>query len=586
MEPFVSYRSEVWQPLVNRTPAGHVSHRKLKIKKPCPTKGCHYHVVRPSMAAHSLSRVCPGQVGEPVIRASARAEEPVRCDDSAARISASGVRLLLGVHSGPASLDRREGIRSTYMKWQRATSTLVCFLLGKSGVEPTLLQRTEVEAARWRDVIWLTFNASEGARPRLTIAKARVHVHGACAWHVHAMCTPCAPLVLRPDACAICRRRHRGGRRPYACWAWAAPPSWGGRTTTLSSCCPGYSRTCSSWAACGTSATGRWPTSDTTLPPMPSAAGAGRATVATTAPTTYNPLQPRAAACSPLEPLVAPCCRSQPLHSPCTGNYYKYLCEASGAQPPFPFPFGTLQARSSSGSSGSGSSSSSSSIVVVAITSSCPLLLPQPSPSNLQVLSAAVVRHLASSRELLRFVAQSEEVTAATLSAAAAQGEAGAETVATKFDQARPHLSRACCTCYNCYTCYTYYYIYIYYIASTRRKTQRSVSGSRVRSCSGHSTSRASTPPATLTVLHPLTVRHTITVLHPLTRYVDVMSRAPNLACYRRRGLYQYPQPEHVALHYIKKAEGMQFAWRVLHGGEKMQPKECHKITATWGVYI
>jgi len=224
MEPFVSYRSEVWQPLVNRTPAGHVSHRKLKIKKPCPTKGCHYHVVRPSMAAHSLSRVCPGQVGEPVIRASARAEEPVRCDDSAARISASGVRLLLGVHSGPASLDRREGIRSTYMKWQRATSTLVCFLLGKSGVEPTLLQRTEVEAARWRDVIWLTFNASEGARPRLTIAKARVHVHGACAWHVHAMCTPCAPLVLRPDACAICRRRHRGGRRPYACWAWAAPP--------------------------------------------------------------------------------------------------------------------------------------------------------------------------------------------------------------------------------------------------------------------------------------------------------------------------------------------------------------------------
>ena len=219
MEPFVSYRPEVWQPLVNRTPAGHVSHRKLKIKKPCPTKGCHYHVVRPSMAAHSLSRVCPGQVGEPVIRASARAEEPVRCDDSAARISASGVRLLLGVHSGPASLDRREGIRSTYMKWQRATSTLVCFLLGKSGVEPTLLQRTEVEAARWRDVLWLTFNASEGARPRLTIAKARVHVHAMCtprARNVHAMCTPCARHVHRsscgPMRDAIPRRRRRGGR--------------------------------------------------------------------------------------------------------------------------------------------------------------------------------------------------------------------------------------------------------------------------------------------------------------------------------------------------------------------------------------
>ena len=55
------------------------------------------------------------------------------------------------------------------------------------------------------------------------------------------------------------------------------------------------------------------------------------------------------------------------------------------------------------------------------------------------MLSAAVVRHLASSRELRRFVAQSEEVTAATLGAAPAQGEAGAETVATKFDQAECH---------------------------------------------------------------------------------------------------------------------------------------------------
>ena len=73
---------------------------------------------------------------------------------------------------------------------------------------------------------------------------------------------------------------------------------------------------------------------------------------------TYN-LQPHAAPCSPLQALAAPCGCSQPLHSPCTGNYYKYLCEASGAQPPFPFPFGTLQARSSSGGS-SGSSIGSS----------------------------------------------------------------------------------------------------------------------------------------------------------------------------------------------------------------------------------
>ena len=203
IDPFISYQPELWEPLVNRTPAGQVGHRKRKIKKPCPTTGCDYHVVKGS-DEHRLSRVCPGQAGGPIVGAPAHAEEPpVRCDDSAARISASGVRLLFGVHSGPASVDRRDGIRSTWMKWQRGTSTLVCFLLGKSGVEPTLLQRTEEEAARWRDVLWLTFNASEGARPRLTIAKARLRTP--CARAAHALCTPCAPLVPCPDACALCR---------------------------------------------------------------------------------------------------------------------------------------------------------------------------------------------------------------------------------------------------------------------------------------------------------------------------------------------------------------------------------------------
>ena len=48
-----------------------------------------------------------------------------------------------------------------------------------------------------------------------------------------------------------------------------------------------------------------------------------------------------------------------------------------------------------------------------------------------QVLSAAVVRHLARSRELRRFVAQSEEVTAATLGGAQ-------DLQARPFDQARP----------------------------------------------------------------------------------------------------------------------------------------------------
>ena len=373
--PFVSYRPELWEPLVNRTPAGQVGHRKRKIKKPCPTTGCDYHVVKGS-DEHRLSRVCPGQAGGPIVGAPAHAEEPpVRCDDSAARISASGVRLLFGVHSGPASVDRRDGIRSTWMKWQRGTSTLVCFLLGKSGVEPTLLQRTEEEAARWRDVLWLTFNASEGARPRLTIAKARLRTP--CARPVHAM------RLARPVSrrvCALPCRRRRGGRRRCTCWARAAARSWAVRTTTPSSCCPGCTRSCSSSAACATSATARWPTSATTPPPTPSAAGAGRATVCHWR--TCN-LQPLAAACCPLLPPAAPRCPRcpprcpvQPLTAaprPSTGNYYKYLCEATGAQPPFPFPFGTLQVRSGSGGSGSGSGSGSEHTPRVVAIASLPL---------------------------------------------------------------------------------------------------------------------------------------------------------------------------------------------------------------------
>jgi len=92
--------------------------------------------------------------------------------------------------------------------------------------------------------------------------------------------------------------------------------------------------------------------------------------------------------------------------------------------------------------------------------------------------------------------------------------------------------------------------------------------------------------PHTPTMPHTLHVLHPLAMLRALTSYVDVTAHAPNLACYRRRGLYQYPQPEHVALHYIKKAEGMQLAWSLLHEGATLQPKECHRITSTWGIYI
>ena len=90
----------------------------------------------------------------------------------------------------------------------------------------------------------------------------------------------------------------------------------------------------------------------------------------------------------------------------------------------------------------------------------------------------------------------------------------------------------------------------------------------------------------TRTVPRPLTMPHALSVPRHRIRYVDVMARTPNLACYRRRGLYQIPQPGLVALHYIKKAEGMQFAWNVLHDGAMFEAKACHRIARKWGVNI
>ena len=84
----------------------------------------------------------------------------------------------------------------------------------------------------------------------------------------------------------------------------------------------------------------------------------------------------------------------------------------------------------------------------------------------------------------------------------------------------------------------------------------------------------------------PYPMPRALTVPRHRLRYVDVMARTPNLACYRRRGLYQIPQPGLVALHYIKKAEGMQFAWHVLHDGAMFEAKACHRIARKWGVNI
>ena len=397
---------DLWQPLTNRTPAGVISYKKLKIKKECPVKGCHYRV-RPAKHTEAMARVCPSSQQQPLPAVAPNIQ--ARCGDDARAIGAAGVKLLLGVHSGPASIDRRDGIRATWLQWSRTTAALACFLLGRHGLGAQLTAMIEAEAVRHADVLWLTFNATEGARPRLTIAKA-----AAWWWAALPLLAPSVTHVARADddsfvvLPSLLADLSRLGCVEQLCYGPMAYVGYNPETFTK----------------CGWNWSG-------------------------------------------------------------DGNYYKYRCEASGAQPPFPFPFGALQ-----------------------------------------VLSVPVVRHLGHSRELRRFVQRSEEVTAAALGEQQhASSAAHVSKSARSFDQAEDAalgfwLSRA--------------------------QLQRQLN---------------------------------------LT-YVDVTARAPNLACYRKRGLYQRPSTEQVALHYIKKPAGMRLLWRVLHDGVSFDADECHRITSKWGILI
>ena len=395
---------EVWLALTNRTPAGFISHKKLKIKKECPVKGCHYHV-RPAKHGEAIARVCPSSQ-QPVPAAAPTVQ--ARCSDDVHAIGAAGVKLLFGIHSGPASIDRRDGIRATWLQWSRTTPVLACFLLGRRGLGVELTASIEAEAARHADVLWLTFNATEGARPRLTIAKA-----AAWWWAALPLLAPSVTHVARSDddsfvvLPSLLADLSRLGCVEHLCYGPMAYVGYNPET----------------FAKCGWNWSG-------------------------------------------------------------DGNYYKYRCEISGAQPPFPFPFGALQ-----------------------------------------VLSVPVVRHLAHSREMERFVQRSEEVTAEILGAQQAGAAGDVSKSARSFDQAEDTalgfwLSRA--------------------------QLQRQLN---------------------------------------LT-YLDITARAPNLACYRKRGLYQMPSSEQVALHYIKKPAGMRLLWRLLHDGVTFDANECHRITSKWGIFI
>ena len=85
------------------------------------------------------------------------------CDDPAAIRAAVGLRLLIGVMTGPTHTARRDAIRTTWMLWATdRADTLVCFILGRRGLSASQQAFLDVEAAQHRDVFWLGNITDEG----------------------------------------------------------------------------------------------------------------------------------------------------------------------------------------------------------------------------------------------------------------------------------------------------------------------------------------------------------------------------------------------------------------------------------------
>ena len=59
------------------------------------------------------------------------------------------------------------------------------------------------------------------------------------------------------------------------------------------------------------------------------------------------------------------------------------------------------------------------------------------------------------------------------------------------------------------------------------------------------------------------------------SRGVQVNRLAPNLGCFRNKGLYQHPSNASVVIHYVRKAQGMQYLMGLLTRGEQHHPLNC-----------
>lgn len=85
----------------------------------------------------------------------------------------SGIRMLVGVMSSPKARERRDGIRQTWMRWPSVGhSVVVCFVLGRLGPSPTLLQSLDDEAREHKDVLWLPSAPDGCSGQHMHIAKA------------------------------------------------------------------------------------------------------------------------------------------------------------------------------------------------------------------------------------------------------------------------------------------------------------------------------------------------------------------------------------------------------------------------------
>ena len=65
--------------------------------------------------------------------------------------------------------------------------------------------------------------------------------------------------------------------------------------------------------------------------------------------------------------------------------------------------------------------------------------------------------------------------------------------------------------------------------------------------------------------------------LEPIA-YLDVTRRLVNLGCFKADGLYMHPNPQHLAVHFVKSAAGQRYLWDVMHGGRPHDAFNCSML--------